>query len=138
MGMTEPAAVLVPMFLLACSSSSAVTVDDSDRLTSLSMAELQSFCDWLAQQEGGYGHVTTCDSGASAGVPIMASSSQSMCESDFSQVAARAACTETVGQWKACFTSAIQSQCSSTPSPLPAECGQLQQDCYGDSLMDGG
>jgi hypothetical protein len=130
-------------FPIACgtgagtSSSSGPPVDSSKTLSNLSTSEKQAFCDWTAQQEGGYGRTISCEA---TGSPLYTPSDQATCVSELSQHASEPGCTATVGQWTTCVQWLDANWCTTMPAVRPAECNAIQATCYGSggSPTDGG
>jgi hypothetical protein len=120
----------------ASSSSAGPNLDSANLLIMMSNADRGTLCDWLAQQEGGYGHVTTCDA---SGVPLEADADQATCVGELSmQATLFPACPATVGQYVSCVQWFLQNWCSATAS-MPAECMIIQSDCEpGGSPLDAG
>jgi hypothetical protein len=117
-------------------SSSGPPLDPSKKLSALSTSELGAFCDWTAQQEGGYGKTTYCEAN---GAPLYAPTDQATCVMELSQHASEPDCSATVGQWTPCVQWLDANFCDTTPATLPAECSVIQAMCYGSgSPMDGG
>jgi hypothetical protein len=126
------------LFLLsavfACSSGSSAgapgdpPVDPSKELAALSTSDLQSLCDWVARQEGGYGTTTHCEA---TGIPLYASKDQAECLAEVAQHLSRPTCTTTVGQYTMCFRVFLASWCSSMPPTRPTVCDDFQTQCYG-------
>jgi hypothetical protein len=131
------------VFLLACGtspasgSSSGPPVDPSKTLAVLSSSEMGAFCDWVAQQEGGYGATIPCDAGSGS---LEAPQDQATCVAELSQHASEPNCSATVGQWTTCVDWLDANWCTTTPSMMPAECAVLQATCYASegSPADGG
>jgi hypothetical protein len=125
----------------ACGSSAASPggphIDSSKRLVSLSVADQLTLCNWLADLEGGYGHVTECEA---SGIPLVASESEAGCLTELSnQASSFPDCPATVGQDVTCLEWFLGHWCASSPAVLPAQCAALQNQCYpGDSPVDGG
>jgi hypothetical protein len=107
---------------------------DAAPLNSLSTAEKQSFCDSIAQAEGGYGTMHVCPIDGGAVTTIDAPGDQASCVADISQLSARPRCKETVGDFMGCVTDQIEGVCAGHALELPAVCAQIQEDCYGDQL----
>jgi hypothetical protein len=144
--MRIPSKILAPAlgsaFLMGCgtgtgsASPSGPPVDPSKNFSDLSASEMQAFCDWLAQQEGGYGSTTQCDA---SNVPLEAPQDQAMCVTEFFQHASEPGCSGTVGQWTTCIDWLDANWCTPTPATRPAECNVIQATCYGSgTLADGG
>ena len=123
-----------PSALLACSSSTTTTstgpvdgasLDPSKLVISLSPAEQAAFCDWDAQQYGGYGHMVVCDAGAKAGSSSEPGTDQAMCVMGVQHLASiRPTCPATVGDVMACVQFEIQNPCAGTDSG-PSGCQVL-------------
>jgi hypothetical protein len=132
----------VPLLFIAitsCSSASSGSggpaVDASKELSSLSVAELQTLCDWSVQQQGGYGAHGYCEA---SGTPLETPSDQATCVAEVTPHYSRPTCTTTVGQWAMCIRWFVANWCSATPlAHPPAECVAFQTQCYG-SLGDAG
>jgi len=136
------AAVLGSPLLMACgtgapSAPSGPPLDSSKTLSALSTAEMQSFCDWLARDEGGYGRTISCEA---TGIPLETPQDQATCVSEMSQHASEPGCSATVGQWTMCVQWVDANWCSTTPAARPAECSLIQATCYasGGTQADGG
>jgi hypothetical protein len=136
-------AVIGSAFAAGCGSnngsgpSSGPPLEDSKTLANLSTSEMQSFCDWVAQQEGGYGRTISCDA---TGIPLEAPSDQTTCVSEFSQHASEPNCSATVGQWTICLQWFDANWCTTMTTTPPAECSVIQTTCYasGGSQADAG
>lgn len=109
-------------------SPSGPPVDSSKTLSALSTNEMQAFCDWLAQDEGGYGRTISCEA---TGAPLETPQDQATCVSELSQHASESGCTATVGQWTMCVQWVDANWCTTMPAMRPAECGVIQATCYG-------
>jgi hypothetical protein len=120
-------------------SSSGPPVDPSKTLAELSSSEMGTFCDWVAQQEGGYGATISCHAGTGTG-SLEAPQDQTTCVTELSQHASEPNCSATVGQWATCVDWLDANWCTTTPSMMPAECAVLQATCYasGGAPADGG
>jgi len=122
--------------LFACSSptstppttsgpNDAAVLDPSELIVRLSPAEQATFCDWAAQQYGGYGHTVVCDAGSRAGNSSTAGADQAMCVMGVQHLAAiRPACPATIGDVMACTQWEIQNPCLDTAAG-PAGCQVL-------------
>ncbi len=123
--------------VLSCggeSSSSVPNVDSSKGLVALSPGDQQSLCDWVAQLEGGYGHVTRCDAGPFLTAPM----DQAMCISVLIPTAAmHPNCTTTIGQYVPCVQWLLANWCTSTLPPVPDECKTVQAQCFDDVVPMG-
>lgn len=129
-------------FPIACgsvtpsASAAGPPVDAAKKLSDLSTSEMQAFCDWVAQQEGGYGSVTQCDAGTGS---LETPQDQAMCVSELSQHASEPNCSATVGQWTTCVDWLDANWCTTMPATRPAVCNVIQTTCYGSqSVTDGG
>lgn len=118
---------------LACSSPTTTTtgptdggsLDISKLVVDLSLAEQAAFCDWDAQQYGGYGQMVVCDSGARAGSSSEAGTNQAMCVMGLQMLAStRPSCPATVGDGMACVQWEVQNPCAGTAAG-PAGCQVL-------------
>jgi hypothetical protein len=115
--------------LVACSSPSTTTstgpidgasLDTSQLVVDLSPAEQAAFCDWDAQQYGGYGQMAVCDAGAKAGSSSEPGSDQAMCVMGLQHLASiRPTCPATVGDGMACIRWEIQNPCAGTAAGPP-------------------
>jgi hypothetical protein len=122
--MARKAFISVSCALLACSSPTTTTstgpidgatLDTSKIVVNLSPAEQATFCDWDAQQYGGYGHMVVCDAGAKAGSSSEPGTDQAMCVMGLQHLAGiRPTCSATVGDGMACVQWEIQNPCADT------------------------
>jgi hypothetical protein len=98
---------------------------------------MQSFCDWVAQDEGGYGRTIYCEA---SGTPLYTPADQRTCISQLSQHASQPGCSATVGQWTMCVQWLDANWCATVPAMPLAECMVIQLTCYGSagSPSDGG
>jgi hypothetical protein len=125
---------LASFALLACSSPTTTTstgpfdgasLDTSKLAVNLSPTEQAAFCDWAAQQYGGYGHKAVCDAGAKAGSSSQAGTNQAMCVMGLQHLAIiRPTCPATVGDGMTCVQWEIQNPCMDTAAG-PAGCQVL-------------
>lgn len=131
--------VAVPCLLAACgsgSSPSGPSLDAAKMFSALSSGELGSFCDWVAQDEGGYGRTISCEA---TGSPLYTPSDQASCVTSFAQHARQPGCTGTVGDWTTCARWLDANWCSTIPATRPAVCDAIQAHCYGSGVTgDGG
>jgi hypothetical protein len=117
---------------VACSTGSSggggPAVDASKELSSLSLTELQSLCDWSTQLQGGYGSSAHCEA---SGIPLETPSNQAQCVAEVMPHYSRPTCTTTVGQWTTCVRWFVANWCSTTPAVHPPGCDAFQTQCYG-------
>ena len=109
-----------------CSSDSdgqVATPSDGTALASLNGDQQGSVCDWLAQQNGGYGRTLTCPGKD----PTSVWSDQQACKADLGPVFE--SCKDaTVGQMKACTSKTAAAPCESS-ALVSAECKALDAAC---------
>jgi hypothetical protein len=112
-------------------------VDPSKTLGQLTASEMQAFCDWTNQRQGGYGRTIQCDA---SGIPLETSQDQPTCVRELSQHASEPNCSATVAQWTMCFEWLLAHWCPPMLAMRPAECSVIQATCYasGGPPVDGG
>jgi hypothetical protein len=120
--------------LFACSSTPTTTstgpvdgasLDTSKLVVNLSPSEQAAYCDWAAQQYGGYGHMAVCDAGTHAGNSSQAGTDQAACVAGLQHLASiRPSCPATVGDGMACAQWEITNPCAGTAAG-PAGCQVL-------------
>lgn len=122
---------------VGCSSTSSSTsstpstssgVDTSKSLSSLSSAEKNALCDWIAQEFGGYDSRGVCADSATGG--LQGPTNQSGCV----DLLPPASCPATVGQFQSCIQSEVQNACDwAAVSPTPACAFLTARACGGTS-----
>jgi hypothetical protein len=135
-GRDKPRAAPLPGSKCESLQAFSPPVDPSKALAELSSNEMQAFCDWTNQKEGGYGRVIECEA---SGVPLETDPDQATCVAELARRASEPSCSATVGQWTMCFEWLLGNWCNTMPSMMPAECASIQTTCYGSGgLPDGG
>jgi hypothetical protein len=79
-------------------------IDQDKQLSSLSMDEITTFCEWAIAEQGGAGHQTMC------GDIILTVANQAACESNY--VNLTATCTATVADGEDCIAALATDPCS--------------------------
>jgi hypothetical protein len=103
-------------------NTSGLNLDSAKRLADLSATDWQSLCDWVAQEEGGYGNTIACDAGN--GGSLIAPTDESGCVAEYSE---GPNCPATVQDMVLCIQNLTQTWC--VTSMLPAECRMLKKPC---------
>jgi len=120
----------------ASGSSSGPPVDPSKTLAELTPSEMQAFCDWTNQKQGGYGQMIPCDAGGS---PLETDPNQATCVAELSQHASMPHCSSTVAQWTMFVEWFLANWCGSKRKMPPAEFATIQATCYPSGApSDGG
>jgi hypothetical protein len=105
------------------SNGAGPNLDSSKRLAQLSPTDWQVLCDWVAQEEGGYGNTIVCDGGMNGG-SLSAPTDEPSCVTQYS---GGPNCPGTVQQIVSCIQSLMQTWCDT--STLPAVCRMLKNPC---------
>jgi hypothetical protein len=113
--------------LLACiacggQAETADTLDPSAPAFSLSTGQQKLFCDWVADQYGGYGESIMCDGGLSQEL-VTGPDSQADCVAQFMQGEGKfKACPANLGQVQTCLKWEIANTCVAQPGTPPDAC----------------
>lgn len=94
-------------------------LDDGQKLSSLSDAQLGALCDWSNQQQGGYGKQVKCASGGT----IMTQTDQASCKAEDGPTLKK--CDQTVAVYKACTLRLVQDPCLNSEAYASDACRPL-------------
>jgi hypothetical protein len=101
------------------SSSGEATLDDNQKLSTLSDAQLGALCDWSNTQQGGYGKSTQCGA-----IMVTTQKDQAACKAEDGPTLMK--CEQTVGVYKACTLKiAAGNQCDISGALASKECQPL-------------
>jgi len=117
-------ALLVAGALPACSDDDSTndgSLDDSQKLSTLTDAQFGALCDWSNAKQGGYGSTTKC----SDGTTVSAQKDQAACKAEDGPTITN--CDQTVATYKACTLKMAEHKCDSdiTAALLSQECKPL-------------
>jgi hypothetical protein len=114
--------LLVAATLSGCSDDSKstdVSLDDNQKLSTLTDAQIGALCDWSNDKQGGYGSETKCSDGSS----VSAQKDQAACKAEDGPTLKN--CDQTVATYKACTLKIAMHECDISPALLSDECVPL-------------
>ena len=110
--MTDRAALLAMLAVLACSEEPARSgVDPSIPVADLESPDVQKFCDWAIDLEGGVGNSHDCDDGTTLTTKSVASCVDTLAD---------LTCTDTIGSFEDCLLAIDGNLCLIATTPACA------------------